>query len=300
LTLQQLQYFLAAARHGSFSAAAVSLFLAQPSLSEQVRRLEGELGVDLFVRAGRGLELTEAGRAFVPEAERVLAAVERAHESMAAVRELRGGTVTFGTFGQANWYGLADVVEALRRAHPNVRVRAVGQNSSEVADAVRAGLIESAVVVLPIDDTGLDVRPAMRAEVLYVSADPERVRRRMSIKRLAEAPLILYDARWGDEDPTRRQLAERAQHAGVRLEPAIEIEDADVAFDLASRGLGDTLAPRTLVESDRFPSNLHTVSFAEPLYDTFAFIARRGAHLSPGAREIISLIERRVADGAPD
>ena len=56
----------------------------------------------------------------------------------------------------------------------------------------------------------------MREELLYVSADPERVREPMTIERLADAPLILYDARWGVDDPTRRQLRERAQQAGVR------------------------------------------------------------------------------------
>ena len=62
MTLQQLRYFLAAADRGSFSAAAESLLMAQPSLSEQIRRLEAELGVALFARAGRRLALTEAGR----------------------------------------------------------------------------------------------------------------------------------------------------------------------------------------------------------------------------------------------
>src|SRR3954447_5221913 len=249
MNLQQLRYFLATARHGSFSAAAGTLHLAQPSLSQQVRALEAELGVALFVRAGRGIVLTEAGQALRPEAEAVLAAVERARDAVAEVRELRSGTLTFGTFGIAGAYGLDDVIEELRRRHPGVRVRAVGQNSSEVADAVRAGELEVGMVVLPVDDDGLEVRPAVRDEVLYVSADPERVRRRMSVRRLAEAPLILYDARWGDEDPTRppapgggggarprRQLAERAQRAGVRLEPVIEVEDMDVALDLAARG----------------------------------------------------------------
>ena len=66
MTLQQLTYFLAAATHKSFSAAADSLLLSQPSLSEQIRRLEAELGVALFMRAGRGVELTEAGRLFQP------------------------------------------------------------------------------------------------------------------------------------------------------------------------------------------------------------------------------------------
>ncbi|MDQ3850352.1 MAG: LysR family transcriptional regulator, partial [Actinomycetota bacterium] len=73
MTIQQLQYFAAAVEHGSFSAAADELHLAQPSLSEQVRRLEGELGVRLFERVGRGLVVTEAGRTLRPHAEAVLA-----------------------------------------------------------------------------------------------------------------------------------------------------------------------------------------------------------------------------------
>ena len=66
MTLQQLRYFLAAAEHGSFSAAAEALLMAQPSLSDQIRRLEAELGVALFARAGRRLALTEAGRMLRP------------------------------------------------------------------------------------------------------------------------------------------------------------------------------------------------------------------------------------------
>jgi DNA-binding transcriptional LysR family regulator len=297
MNLQQLRYFLATARHGSFSAAAEALHLAQPSLSQQVRALEGELGVPLFVRAGRGIVLTEAGRRLQPEAEAVLAAVERARDAVAEVREIRSGTLTFGTFGIAGAYGLADVIEELRRRYPGVRVRAVGQNSSEVADAVRAGELEVGMVVLPVDDAGLDVRPAVRDEVLYVSADPERVRRRMSVRRLAEAPLILYDARWGDEDPTRRQLAERAQRAGVRLEPVIEVEDMDVALDLAARGLGDTVVEASIVGTSWFPDGLHTVPFTEPLREDFAFISRRGAALSPAAREAVAVVEQRLLSG---
>ena len=167
LTLQQLQYFLAAFRHGSFSAAAEELHLAQPSLSEQVRRLEAELGVRLFQRVGRGLTPTEAGHALRPHAERTLDAAEGARESVVAVRELRGGTATFGTWGTARYYPGVDLVTEFRRRHPNVRVRVVGQNSSEVADAIRSGELEAGMIALPIDDRGLSVEPIMRDEIVY-------------------------------------------------------------------------------------------------------------------------------------
>jgi DNA-binding transcriptional LysR family regulator len=294
MTLQQLTYFLAAADHGTFSGAAESLFMAQPSLSEQIRRLEAELGVALFVRAGRGLELTEAGRLLRPHAERTVAASREAAESVREVRDITGGTVAFGTFGSAHHYLLAGLVQDFRTRHPKVRVRAVGQNSVEVADAVREGRLEAGLVVLPVDDRGLDVRPAMREELLYVSADPERVREPVTIERLAAAPLILFDARWGADDPTRRQLRERAQRAGVKLEPEIEVEYVTAALELAARGLGDTVSSRSIVRTRGFARKLGCVAFDPPLHETFAFINRRNAHLSPATREFVRLADKRI------
>jgi len=295
MTLQQLTYFLAAAEHGSFSGAAESLFMAQPSVSEQIRRLEAELGVRLFARVGRGLRLTEAGRLFRPHAERTVAAAREAAESVQEVREITGGTVAFGTFGSAHHYLLVGLLQDFRTHYPHVRVRAIGQNSAEVADAVRDGDLEAGLVALPIDDRALDVRAAMREELLYVSADPERLREPMTIERLAAAPLILYDARWGHDDPMRRQLRERAQAAGVTVEPQIEVEYVTAALELTARGLGDTISSRQLIRSRGLARKLAGVGFEPPLYDTFAFITRRSAHLSPATREFIRLAGRRVA-----
>ena len=83
-----------------------------------MRQLEGELGIALFARAGRGLVLTEAGRRFRPEAERVLADVDRARDAVAEVRELRGGTLGFGMFGTASAYLIADLAADFRRSTP--------------------------------------------------------------------------------------------------------------------------------------------------------------------------------------
>jgi len=250
--------------------------------------------VPLFARAGRGLELTEAGRLLRPHAERTVAAAQEAAESVREVRDLTGGTVAFGTFGSAHYYLLGGLVEDFRTRHPNVRVRAIGQNSAEVADEVREGRLEAGLVVLPVDDRGLEVRPAMREELLYVSADPERVREPMTIERLAAAPLILYDARWGIDDPTRRQLRERAQRAGVQIEPQIEVEYATAALDLCARGLGDTVTSESMMRTRSYARKLTGAPFDPPLYDTFAFITRRNAHLSPATREFIRLAEKRV------
>ena len=298
MTLQQLSYFVAALRHGSFSAAADSLHMAQPSLSEQVRKLEDELGVVLFVRAGRGLEPTEAGLELRPHAERMLALAEQAKAAVGEVRDLRGGTVSFGMFGDAPWYGLADLVESFRGRFPDVRLRIVGQNSYEVADAVRSGELEAGLIVLPVDDTALDVRPVMRGEVLYASADRRRVREPVTTEQLAERPLVLYDARFGWNDPTRRMVLERVQREGLKLEPVVEVEHLLAALELAARGVGDTIVDEIVTLADDYPSELRAVPFAEPLHNTFAFITRRDAQLSPATREVVSLAETMVAEMA--
>jgi DNA-binding transcriptional LysR family regulator len=252
----------------------------------------------LFHRVGRGLTPTEAGNALRPHAERTLDAAEAARESVVAVRELRGGTATFGTWGTARYYPGVDLVAEFRRRHPTVRVRVVGQNSSEVVEAVRAGELEAGMIALPIDDRGLDVQPIMRDEIVYVSTDPARVRHPVTIEALAEAPLILPDASFGSEDPTRRQLAELAQRVGVSIQPEIDVEDVEAAIELAARGLGDTIVARgiLLAMGRRVPKRLGWVPFDEPIYDTFAFIARTNAPLSPASREFLSLARERLSE----
>jgi DNA-binding transcriptional LysR family regulator len=174
-------------------------------------------------------------------------------------------------------------------------VRLTGLNSSSVADAVRDGRLEAGLIVLPIDDRGLEVRPAVEDEVRFLSREPQRLLQPMTMERLLERPLILYDTRFGWNDPTRRQLLERAQRAGVKLEPDIEVEYIETALELAARGLGDTIAAQAINATGRgFASRLGSVSFDPPIHDTFAFIYRRNAHLSPATRSFMAMAEKRI------
>jgi DNA-binding transcriptional LysR family regulator len=231
----------------------------------------------------------------LPHAERTIAAAEDAVESVKEVRTLTGGTATFGTFGSAHHYLLGGLVQDFRRRYPDVRVRVVGQNSVEVADAVREGRLEAGLIALPIDDRGLEVRPSISEENHYVSASPQRLVKPRTIEEIAAASLILYDARWGAVDPMRRQLNERAQRAGVRIEPQIEVEYMTAALDLAARRLGDTIAAPSVLVTRGFSRRLASVSLDPPLYDTYAFVTRRNAQLSPATRAFLELAERRVA-----
>ena len=109
---------------------------------------------------------------------------------------------------------------------------------------------------------------------------------------------MLYDAHYGWKDPTRRQLAERAQLAGLRLEPMIEIEHVEAALKLVAAGVGDTIVSGAVIASDAFPPGLHTAPFAEPLYDTIALAQHRGRPLSNATREFARLAEDTIRDCA--
>ena len=294
MSLQQIRCFCAALELGSFTAAAEALRVSQPAVAEQVRKLEHLLGVDLFVRAGRGVVATEAGRAFAEHAARSLRAVEDAAGSVGELTALRAGTVALGIFGDPSAWHVDEPVAAFVRRHPGVSVRLVGRNSSVIVERVRRAELEAAVVLLPIDDEQLDVRPIARDEVLYVSASAARTRRPATIERLADTPLVFYDAESGEQDPIRRQLAERAQARGLRLRPKVEVELKDLALRLVAAGVGDTYLPSAYTRAPYYPAGLHTAPFSPALYDTFAVVTRPGARLSPGIRELLAGLEAHL------
>ncbi|MFD0536901.1 LysR family transcriptional regulator substrate-binding protein [Actinomadura luteofluorescens] len=206
------------------------------------------MGTALFER-GRVLQLTDAGQALLPQARATLRAAEEAERAVADVRGLTGGLANFGLFRNADYYLVGPLVETFLREHPRVRLRLPGQNSAEVADAVRAGRLEAGLVVLPVDDESLAVTSIMRDEVRYVSADPRRTRGPVPLERLARGRLILYDAAWAGVDPTRRQLATRMQARGLTVAPYVEVERVEGALELVRRGLGDTIVASTVLRT---------------------------------------------------
>jgi DNA-binding transcriptional LysR family regulator len=296
ISLHQLRCFLATFEHGSFTAAAAELGLAQPSLSEQVRLLEQGLNAPLFDRVGRGLVPTEAARALRPHAERALTAVTEASRAVASVRDVLEGTIRFGVFGTARLYLGSALVADVLREHPRVRLELIGQHSTEVLTDLRHGRLEAAVIALPIADEGLQVQPLIRDEVVYVSADPARVRKPVTATELAAAPLVLSEASWGNEDSTRRQLALAVQSVGQTLRPRIEVEDIETALEVAALGLADTVTARGLLHGlgDRLSPELRWAPLRPRLYDEFGIVHRQGATLSPASQAIVALAAARM------
>lgn len=299
MTLKQLRAFALAARTGSFTSAAAAMGIAQASVSELIRKMEDEYATPLFTRGPRRLVLTAAGEALLPHAEQAAVAADDGAQALRSVRALQSGVATFGLLRNAGYYLLSDLAQRFHDSYPDVRIRLIGRNSVDVASAVAAGTIEAGLVVLPIDDADLEITPLLRDEVCYATADPARGAEPVRIEDVAQARLILYDAHYGWSDPTRRQLADRAQLAGLKLEPWIEVEHVEAALSLVQRGIGDTVLARAVAESPACPPNLHATGFREPLYDTIALVRRRGATLSPATRELADLAKRMLLAHSP-
>lgn len=297
LSLHQLRCFLATYEHGSLTAAAEQLGYAQPSISEQIRRLEQTLGVDLFTRVGRGVVPTDAGESLRPHAERTIEAAEDARRAMQSVTALETGTIRFGMFGAARFYGGAALVADVLARHPGVRVELIGQNSIEVQEQLRRGHIEAAMLAVPqVQSEGLEVRPVAQIELVYISADPTRLGAPVTANRLAKASLVMAETTFRSEDSTRVVLRQFLHEAGHNPRTRIEVEDVETAVEIVGRGLADSVVPRGIAEQllPRLAPGAGFVSLAPRQVDTMAIVHRAGATLSPGAQLMIELATRRI------
>ena len=170
MTLAQLRAFLAAYELGSFTAAAGKLETSQAAVSELISRLEHELSHSLFIRGGRRLTPTTAAVELQVHALQSVTSFDNGAEALRSMSALEGGVCTFGVLRYGAYYDLADLVQRFHRRYPKVRVRLVGLNSVAVAESVASGEIEAGLIVLPVAEAGLQVRPLFRDQVLSVSA----------------------------------------------------------------------------------------------------------------------------------
>ncbi|HEY9563522.1 MAG TPA: LysR family transcriptional regulator [Nocardioides sp.] len=309
LSLHQLRCFLAVFELGSLTAAAEELGHAQPSISEQIRSLEKSLGIELFARIGRGVTPTEAAHELRPHAERTLEAAAEARRAVMSVSAIETGTIRFGMFGTARLYAGAALIADVLERHPGVRVELVGQNSSDVFDDLRRGRLEAAMIAVPgVISEGMTVVPVAHDELVYISADLDRIRQPITAAKLATANLVMPDSTFRAEDSTRIVLRKLLHETGHNPQTRIEVEDVETAVELVGMGLVDTVIPKGAAEQllPRLAPNAGYVGLRPKQVDTIAIVHRANARLSPAARLMIELATRRIqaiADpiaGVPD
>ncbi len=248
MKLRQLRYTVAVAQRLSFTQAALALSIAQPALSQQIAGLERELGVRLFERTNRRVLLTDAGRAFVRRAERILADVDRTAEEMTAYAGGLRGRVVVGTYQSFAEYTLPKLLGRFHARYPGIEIAL----REGMADDLLAGLESNAIDVFigHIAETRYAADPQFRSEPLY---DDELViavggshrlasRSTVRIDELRDEPFIIF--RRGSSVTARLLLETRK----VQFEPRVVFESVDslTIRSLVAEGLGVALYPRML------------------------------------------------------
>lgn len=193
MDLRRLRYFLAVARAGSVSRAAQQLGIAQPPLSQQIRRLEAELGVQLFERLSRGVQLTVAGRALLEEGVGVLARAERASEAARLAGRGETGRLRIGFVGTAAYSVLGRIVRTFRARRPGVELLLHELTSVDQVRALHDGRIDVGFVRPPVGGADLRVQTVMR-EPLVVAlprGHPLTRRRRLNLRALAGEAFVM-------------------------------------------------------------------------------------------------------------
>ncbi len=194
MELRHLRYFVAVAEDLHFSRAAARLHIAQPALSQQIRRLEQEIGVSLFNRTKRRVELTAAGRAFLDQAQRVLVQTDRAVRTAQRAGHGEIGQLAIGFVPSADLDVLPRVLRLWRARFPDVEIDLYTMLPAAQIEALRDGRIHVGFVRLPVDESGLVVKSIRREPLLAVLPRRHRLARaaRVRVADLAGETLIIF------------------------------------------------------------------------------------------------------------
>ncbi|MEV4524899.1 LysR substrate-binding domain-containing protein [Streptosporangium sp. NPDC049304] len=293
MEMRQLEYFVAVAEERNFTRAAERVHISQSGVSAQIRRLERELGAELFDRSARTATLTVAGKAALEHARAALAAVEALGQAVDEVSGLVRGRLTVGMIVGCTVTPLFDALAAFHRAHPGVELSLLEDNSDRLVEAVRAGTVDLALVgtaTAPPD--GLDALTIISERlVAAVPANhPLAGQRRITLRELLRHPLVCMPPGTGLRTVFDRACAARD------LQPIITMQAgaADAVADLATRGLAVAVLSESMAAHHR--DRLTTLLIDGVETPALLALIWRGTH-NPAVREL--LVHSRQAFTVP-
>lgn len=296
MDLKRLRYFTTVARLGSFTAAAATLHMAQPPLSQRIQELEAELGAALFNREQRPLALTAAGRLLYEQAVQILQQSDAMVASMRRLVNDEQATFTFGVV-PANFHGnLATIIRQFRQALPRVDMRILEMNSVEQGRALLEGRIDAGISRIEIPVDGIE-RIVLRDEPMIAALPfdhPLALREEgLTLEALKDEPFLVYNS--APRPSLADYVLDQVHQRGIMLSNLQEVDQYDTALIMIAAGCGVSIVPaaarmvaatgvayRTLLEAITCPIVLcHRQSDTSPelrtLYFVLAqFLAERG------------------------
>ncbi|GAB2900793.1 LysR substrate-binding domain-containing protein [Paraburkholderia jirisanensis] len=302
IDIRELRYFVQIARAGSFSRAAAELYIAQPALSRQITKLEQELGVDLFVRHGRGVKLTNAGAVLLERAELITHYVRQAGDQVRAAGGGLSGHITIGMPPAIGVPLLPRVVESFAANWPSVSIHVREGLSNSLQEWLIDRRVDVAIVYNQPPLDALDITP-MFSEPMVVVGPPDAqdapVAEQLRIRDLADLPLILP----GLPHANRRIIERAAVQHDVHLRIVLEVDSVPLTRSLVANGFGYSLLTYTAVQDDVACGRLRAFSIERPsIRSTVSIATLRDLRKSPivdAMCEVVSekLYELVVSDG---
>ena len=289
MELRHLRAFAALAAEGHFGRAAERLHIAQPALSQQVKQLEREFGVELVSRTTRRVELTEAGRRFAEHCHAVLGSADRAATDMAQVASGQAGRVSVGFIGTATYDLLPEAARQVRDALPGVRLDLHGELLSP---ALLDGLLDGSYDLVVLRPDGLD-RPAVDLRVLRterlvaVLPDHHRLtgRARIDLAELAGEPFVMHVS--GHRSSMHEHVLAACAAAGFRPPSITEVGETATLVVFVAAGLGVALVPAPV--RSLALAGVAYVELTEPATIDLA-LATRAGEASPAIHRVAAIV----------
>ncbi len=251
MELRHLRYFLAAANHLHFRVAAEELLVSQPTLSEQIKDLEKELGTDLFERTGRRVRLTQSGELFQAYARRALAVIEEGQSVLHEFDGLLRGRLRVGVVQTVGTFLIPQVIAKFSSSFPLVSVRVENLSADEIESGLMDGTLDLGVTFVPDSSTQFNVEPIGEEQFVLVVSKSHRFasRKRIRVLDLADEPLCLMSTNFC----TRRLINAAFAEAGVNLTVAVEMTSIESCRNVTIAGGPPTIIPQLAVMSAKIP-----------------------------------------------
>ena len=290
LTLKQLRYLDALAAQGHFGRAASICAVSQPALSMQIKELEDSLGLALVERGGRQVRLTEFGARFVAKAREVLAQVEDMGEMARAAQDQLMGRLRLGVIPTIAPYLLPQVMTALGRSNAGLDLHARETQTHRLLADVEAGLLEAAIVALPVSEPGLTEVALFDEPFVLVRPGAEAGRPVPDAQAMAEMRLLLLE----EGHCFRDQALEFCGLSGVGRE-ALDASSLSTLVQMVDAGIGVTLLPEMAVRLETRSTQVDVTVFsgAQPPTRTVGMVWRRSSPLAAQLHDIAQVV--RVA-----
>ncbi|HEV3470956.1 MAG TPA: LysR family transcriptional regulator, partial [Pyrinomonadaceae bacterium] len=301
MEIRQLRAFVAIAETRTFTAAAQRVHVTQAAISMQIRQLEQEVGIPLFVRTPRRVVLTEAGDRLLERAQAILREHDAALAELAALAGAEHGRLRLGSAsGMVSADPLPVILKRLRKVYPRAEVSVTSGTSEELVKKILAGEIDLAFVSLPVEARNVETELLSRDQLVAVASPrhPLAGQRVISAFALAQEKLILGE-RGGN---TRRLIDEFFAHAGLRPKVVMELSRQAAIKNMVAADMGVGIVPLSTAREDVERGRLVRWWIEGARINWEMGVARlSGGYLSPACQTFLELCRRHYggADGEP-